>query len=113
MKWKITNSQSRLYLGNCIILLIGLGTSAIIYLLAANASVSVLDYASEYSKMYSHDLELYGGKANLLAYELICWFAGLWRGESLAYTIGCITIFLSFGLFYVAYHWQSKLEFYR
>jgi hypothetical protein len=60
--------------------------------------------------MCSQDLELYGGKANLLANELTRWFAGLWHGESLAYTIGCITIFLSFGLFYVAYHWPSNLE---
>lgn len=60
--------------------------------------------------MYLHDLELYGGKANLLADELMRWFAGLWHGESLAYTIGCITIFLSFGLAFVAYYFPFGLE---
>ena len=104
MKWKIVNLQARLYLGSFIILLIGLGISAIIYLSATNTSDSGLDYAPENSKMYLHDLELYGGKANLLANELMSWFAGLWRGASLAYTIGCITILISAGIFFIAHH---------
>ena len=109
MKWKM-NLQIRLYLCSAIILLIGLSTSAIIYLAAVNTADSVLGYEPENSKLYLRDLELYGGKANLLADELMRWFAGLWHGESLAYTIGCITILLSFGFFFVAYHSQSNLE---
>jgi len=122
MKWKIPDLHTCLNLISAVILLGGLGSAIFIYRTAENTSYGALGYEAgsgsvypimpEDSKKYLRDLELYGGKANLLAYELICWFAGLWRGESLAYTIGCITIFLSFGLFYVAYHWQSKLEFY-
>jgi hypothetical protein len=44
------------------------------------------------SKKYLHDLEVYGGKANVLAAEFREWFAGLWRGKSLAGTIAVLTV---------------------
>ena len=79
MKWKITNLQTRLYLITAIILLIGLGSAILIYLTAENDSASVLGY--ENSKMFIHDLELYGGKANVVANEFEHWFVGLWHGN--------------------------------
>ena len=103
MKWNITNSQTRLYIISAITLLIGLGTSTIIYLTSGYVSESVLGSEPEISKMYTHDVELYGGNAKLLADDVMHWFAGLWQGESLAYTIGCITILISFWVFFVAY----------
>ena len=103
MKWNITNSQTRLYIISAITLLIGLGTSTIIYLTSGYVSESVLGSEPEISKMYTHDVELYGGNAMLLADDVTHWFAGLWQGESLAYTIGCITILISFWVFFVAY----------
>jgi hypothetical protein len=100
MKWKTTNLQTRLYLISAIILLVGLGISTLIYLTAENDSNSVLGY--EDSKMYIHDLELYGGKVNVLASELMHWFVGLWHGKSLAFTVACITIFICAGFFFIA-----------
>jgi len=44
------------------------------------------------SKRYLHDLEVYGGQANVLAAEFREWFAGLWYGENLAYTIAALTL---------------------
>ncbi|HEY2798549.1 MAG TPA: hypothetical protein VGK26_11725 [Thermoanaerobaculia bacterium] len=44
------------------------------------------------SKKYLHDLEVYGGKANVLAAEFRDWFAGLWYGRNLAGTIAVLTI---------------------
>ncbi len=108
MKWKITNQQTHLYLISAIILLVGLGSAILIYLTAENDSDSVLGY--EDSKMYIHDLELYGGKANVLASEFMRWFVGLWHGKSLAFTVACITIFISFGFFFVANHLRSDLK---
>ena len=102
MKWKITNLQTRLYLIAAVILLVGLGSAVLIYLTAQNDSDNVLDF--ENSKLYLHDLELYGGKANVLADELRNWFVRLWHGTSLAYTVACITIVISFGIFFVARH---------
>ena len=108
MKWKISNLQTRLHLVSAIILLVGLGSAILIYLTAKNASDSVLGY--ENSKTYIHDLELYGGKANVLANEFMRWFVGLWHGKSLAFTAACITIFISLGFFLVANHLPSALK---
>ncbi len=105
MKWKSINLQLRLYLITAVIMLVGLGSAILIYLTAEDDADNVLDL--ENSKMYLHDLELYGGKANVLAEELRNWFAGLWHGKSLSYTLACITIVISFGLFFVANHLLS------
>ncbi len=43
--------------------------------------------APEDSKQYVREMELYGGKANLLAGELREWLGGLWHGRSLAFTL--------------------------
>jgi hypothetical protein len=94
--------HKRLYLIAAIILVLGLGSAIMIYLTAENASDSVLGYEPENSKMYLHDLELYGGKANVLANDFMRWFAGLWHGTSLAFTIACITLFISFWVCFVA-----------
>lgn len=120
MKWKITNLQTRLYLIAAIILLVGLGSAVMIYLAAENDSGSVLGYEivdghaypirPEDSKMYRHDLELYGGKLNVLADEFTRWFVGLWYGKSLAFTVACITIFIFSGFFFVANHLPSDLK---
>jgi hypothetical protein len=112
MKWGKTNLQTSLYLISTIVLLVGLSSSLWIYLMAENDSKQVLGYeivggnayliTPDNSKKYVHDLELYGGKANVLANELMSWFVGLWHGKSLAFTIACISIFISLGIFFVA-----------
>jgi len=99
MKRKVTNLQTYLYLVTVIILLVGMCGAILIYLTAENDSDSVLGY--ENSKRYVHDLELYGGKANVLANEFERWFVGLWHGKSLAFTVACITICISFGYFFI------------
>ena len=120
MKRKTTNLQTRLYLISAIILVVGLSSSILIYLTAGNDSQSVLGYeivggnayliTPEDSKKYIHDLTLYGGKAAVLADEFSRWFAGLWHGKSLAFTVACITIFISLGFFLVARTSRSDLE---
>ena len=112
MKWATANLQTWLYFISGIILLAGLGSSVLIYESSLDRSASVLGYedagGSVYpilpddSKAYLRGLELYGGTANVLADELRRWFAGLWHGKSLAFTVVCITILLSSGVFYTA-----------
>lgn len=114
MKWKITKLQTLLYLISAVVLLVGLSSALLLYLTAENDSDSVAGYeieggnvypvTPEDSKKYLHDLELYGGKANVIANDFMRWFAGLWHGKSLALTVACITIFISFGFFFVANH---------
>ncbi|HET6420482.1 MAG TPA: hypothetical protein VFG19_10020 [Geobacteraceae bacterium] len=110
MLWKDLNRQTRLYLVSAAVLLAGLCSAVLIYLTAADSSDGITDNAPEYSKMYTHDLELYGGKANVLAAEFTHWFAGLWHGQTLAFTVACITVLISLGLCFVAYHLYPDLE---
>jgi hypothetical protein len=107
MNWKTANLQKRLYLIAAVVLLIGLGTSILIYLAASDAPEDMLIYEFEHSKLYRHDLELYGGKMNVLASEFMNWFEGLWHGKSLALTVACITGVISLGFLFVAYHLTS------
>ncbi len=97
-----------------LVLLAGLGGGVLIYLTSDDASDSVLGYEvmggtaypirPEDSKAYRHDLELYGGKANLLVNDFMRWFDGLWHGRSLAVTVGCIAIFAALAFFLIARH---------
>jgi len=114
MNLKSSSTQSRLNLIGAIILLVGLVSAILIYLTAENDSKKVLGYevagegvypiTPEDSRMYVHDLELFGGKAAVLANEFRNWFVGLWHGKSLAFTVACISIFISFGVFFIAKH---------
>jgi hypothetical protein len=102
MKRIITNLLPRRYLISAVILLVGLGSAILIYLKADNASDGDLLSDFDNSKKYMHNLELYGGKANVLAYELRNWFVGLWHGKSLAVMVACISIFIAFGYLFFA-----------
>ena len=110
MNWKTRTLQKRLYLIAAVVLLIGMGSSILIYLAASDAPEDMLIYEFEHSKLYRHDLELYGGKMNVLASEFMNWFEGLWHGKSLALTVACITGVISIGLLFVAYHLTSDTD---
>jgi hypothetical protein len=116
---EIMNIPICLKLISTIILLVGLGSAIVIYQTAENATDITLGYevvggdvspiTPENSKRYVHDLELYGGKAAVLANEFRYWFIGLWDGKSLAFTSACITIFISLGLYFIANHLPPAL----
>ncbi len=121
MKLKALNLYTYLNLISVIMLVVGLGSAILIYLTAEDTPYGVLGYEEgggtvypvmpEDSKQYLHGLELYGGKANVLMDRLRRGFIGLWHGKSLAFTVACITIFISFGVFYVAnYLLPSRLK---
>jgi len=71
---------------------------------------SVYPVRPEDSKKYLRDLELYGGKANVLATEFRLWLVGLWQGKSLAFTVAFITILISLVFFYAANYPPSRLS---
>jgi hypothetical protein len=81
------------------ILIVGLASAIWIYLTAAPPTDDVLGL--ENSKQYIHALELYGGKANVLAVKLTQWFDSLWHGTRLAYTVACAAVLLA-GAFMLA-----------
>jgi hypothetical protein len=97
--------QTRLYLTAAVILVIGFGSAISVYLTAPNDTESASGYeviTPENSKTYAHDLELFGGKTNVLAVSFMRWFTGLWQGKSLAVIIAGGTIVISFTFFIIA-----------
>ncbi len=89
----ITGRGLRLVAGA--ILVVGLASAIWIYLAAASSASDTPGYDLEQSKQYLRAMELYGGKANLLAAELRIWFNGLWHGTRLAYTVACATLLVA------------------
>jgi hypothetical protein len=74
------------------LLAIGLAAAVVIWIVAGPEPDYPLGYDPMQSKMYLHDLELYGGKANVLAAQFRDWFVGLWQGRTLAYTVAVLTV---------------------
>ena len=103
---------------SAIILLVGLGTAIFIYQTADMDASGALGYQiiggaiypimPENTKIYKHDLEVYGGKAAVLADDFRRWFNGLWHGKSLAFTVAVITILVSFTGFFAERHLPSQ-----
>ena len=80
------------------ILAIGFGASLTAFFLAAPKPDNPLGYDPLETKKYLHDLQLYGGTANVLAAEFQDWFAGLWHGRNLAYTLAVLTVLVVLAL---------------
>ena len=95
--------QARLRLAGAVILLVGLPAAALVYRSA------VTDYDSAYVKMLNntkkneYDMELIGGKANILASELRDWFGSQWHGKTLARTLTVLSVGGSLACFFVAH----------
>ena len=114
MKWGITDPRVYLQIISISVLIVGLGSALVIYARAGTGSPQVLGYEEgdgtvypvnpEDSKVYERSMELYGGKANLLADQLRRWFVGLWHGTSLALIVACVSVIASFWLFFAATH---------
>ncbi len=74
------------------ILAVGFGASLVAWIVARARPENPLGYDPLDNKKYIHDLQVYGGTANVLAAEFREWFAGLWYGRNLAYTIAALTV---------------------
>jgi hypothetical protein len=119
MNWKILPRRTCLNLFSAIILLVGLGSAALIYQRADNTPYGALGYETadgaiypimpEDSKIYRHNLEVYGGKLNVMLDDFRRWFVGLWQGKSLAVILACTAILISYGFFYAANYLTQPL----
>ncbi len=104
--------RTRLYLIGACILLAGLGVGAWVYFSAREGPADALGYemagdrvyaiSPGESKAYRHDLEVYGGKAALMADDFNRWFESLWQGKSLAYTLATLAAGLALVCFVAA-----------
>jgi hypothetical protein len=102
MDGKIRQHRTWLNLIGAIILLVGLGSAVWLYQSAGNDPYGALDF--ENSRLYRHNLEVYGGKFSVIMDDFSRWFFGLWQGKSLAVMLACATGILAFGFFYAANH---------
>jgi hypothetical protein len=91
-------SSFTLKLAAIVVLAVGLGCSAWIYVKAdrleqealsevRDGSTYYLDHP-ELTKKYQRELELYGGKVNVLADRFMRWVSSLGEGKNLAYLVG-------------------------
>jgi hypothetical protein len=104
--------KRRLQIASGLVLVLGLCAAALLYLAADGGADGAVAYeiingqaysvAPAASKMYNRELERIGGKATLLFADFDRWFAGLWQGRSLAYTVAFLTTIASAGLFLIA-----------
>jgi len=118
MRGSIADPRVYLQIISIVILIGGLASALGIYERAGQGSPEVLGYEEENgevypvnpedSKAYERNMELYGGKANVLAYELRRWFVGLMHGTSLAIIVAAVSILASFCFFFAANHRKTE-----
>jgi hypothetical protein len=84
------------------VLVAGLLGAALIYWHAVRTAPELSDYDPENSKQFLRQMELYGGKANVFAYDLREWWKGLWHGRSLAASVAVLTVLLAAALRFAA-----------
>ena len=72
----------------------GLASALIIYV-TAGAPADRSGERPEDSKRYLRQMEVYGGKANVLGSELREWFGDLWHGRRLALTVLCLSVLVA------------------
>ena len=112
MNGKILQRRTWLHLIGAVILLAGLGSAALVYHRAAPDPNGAAGYEAADgtiypimpgdSKLYRHNLEVYGGKFSVIMDDFRRWFIGLWQGKSLAYLIAGSAILLAWALFFAA-----------
>ena len=75
------------------LLLLGLGSAVLIYAMAP-AELPDDPWRSDPlgQRRYVRQMQVMGGKANLLSADFIEWFGGLWHGRNLAGTVAVLTL---------------------
>lgn len=86
--------ERRYRLATRAVLIVGFTAAVVAYFVAATRPENPLGDPLE-NKKYIHDLQLYGGTANVVAAEFRDWLAGLWYGKNLAYTLAVLTLLLA------------------
>ena len=76
------------------IVFVGCGSALVIYATATPDPVNPLGYDPEDSKQYLREMEVYGGKANVIASDFLRWLESLWHGRRLAFTVLGLTLVL-------------------
>jgi hypothetical protein len=102
MKWANRDPQARIRAVTRAILVLGFAAALVIYLTAQPPPANPLGYDPLDTKRYLHDLEVYGGQANVLAAEFRDWFDSLWHGKRLAFTVAVLAMIAAFAFKFFA-----------
>jgi hypothetical protein len=102
MKWALLTPEARVRGGTGAILVLGFAAALVIYLTAQPPPENPLGYDPLTNKAYVHDLEVFGGKANVLVAQFREWFDSLWHGKQLAFTVAVITVIAAFAFKFFA-----------
>lgn len=94
--------RRRLRLLSAAILVLGLGSSILILRAATAPTANPLGYEPEDTKRYLRQMEMIGGKANVMASRLRMGFASLFQGENLAFTVATLSALLSAGFWFAS-----------
>src|SRR5262245_19051625 len=92
--------EARVHRVTLAILIVGFAAAAAIYVAARPRPSNPLGYEPEDTKQYLREMEVYGGKANLIAADIREWFTSLWHGKRLAYTVAVLTVVASGGYWF-------------
>jgi hypothetical protein len=84
------------------ILTVGLGGAMVIYFVAQPPAANPLGYEFTDSKRYLRDMEMFGGKANILTSQFREWVGSLFQGRRLAFTVAFLTLALAFAVWLFA-----------
>lgn len=103
MPTKYDRAKKRVRLVTAGILAVGLAAALLTYLTAGEPAENPLADQLENSKIYRRSLELYGGKANLLAADFSRWFGALWHGKSLAVSVAIIAVLVAAAYHFIAW----------
>jgi len=107
-----TELKKRLRLAGLIVLVLGLCSAMLIYLVVEDIPDDSLGYvvvngtvyplATRDSKKYRREVQRFGGKAALLFDDFNRWLAERWQGKALASTVAWISILVALGIFLFA-----------
>ncbi len=91
MSWRRLERRIRMDIARGI-LLVGLTSAVAVYFTAGKPALGPLGDPLEDSKVFRRNMEMYGGKANLVASEILESFKSLWHGKPLAFTLAFLTL---------------------
>jgi hypothetical protein len=94
MNLKALTTEARVRATTGAIIVVGFACAVLIFF-ANGDSGNVSAYRPEDSKKYLREMEVYGGKANVLASDLRSWFDSLWHGRTLAFTVAAIALLVA------------------
>jgi hypothetical protein len=94
--------HARIRYAGTAILLVGLLSAALLYVLAPEDRSSDALAAIESGRVYEYNIERVGGMAAVYAARFNRWLAGLWHGKPLAYTVAVLSTAIALLCFMVA-----------